>query len=223
MTDAFGRKDAYGRKTEGTSFDELLNPKKESRKNAYQKHFEDYVTRRVLKPDGKTVTERIYVGVYYRQAVSDGRWKSLKAMYLLLSVLTAVLFGLESLRDLPSNSMKPVAVFQLAGIVLILRLFFTVLVYITAPRRLTIGELKSSILPLKNAAFQTAAGLILLSASVLTALCFDQDLLELTGVLLYAAAAGAAYLLYRTESGIQVVTEENSQEALVNMESVTRV
>ena len=218
MADAFGRKevDQVEEAQEKKSIFQL-------RKNSYQRHFEDYIMRPVLHADGKTVNERIYIGDYYRHDISDSSWRRRKVIYILIYVVTAVLFALESARSLPSNETKYCAVLQLICIVALIRMLYILMLYITAPRRLTIGEYKESIRPLRKNALVMAAALVLLVPALVISLIISRDILEVSGMIIYAAAAACMYGMYYIEDRTVYKKEENPEARAVNQPGTRRI
>ena len=181
---------------------------------AYHRYFEGYTEYRVTDEKGKTRIRRVYTGTWYRLALPDNRRLMVRCIYVFLFLLLTGAIALASWAQGGAGRAVYTVIPEIVTLCLLARLFYVLFVcYLFAPRKMTVGDYRSSSPALKNAGLYLA---IAFAADALAALI--ERLLgggasfrsfPLT-VLAFCLGASMSLLLARIESGLPYETEENT-------------
>ena len=195
---------------------ETESESKEWRTRRYRRFYEGYTEVMVPKEGGGTRTDMVYTDPYYQADISEKSWRWLKALYWLLVLVSAGIWGAAALLNTGANRTLYVyipEIITLMGFLMMLR-------YLTersfAPHKLIIREYKDAV---KNIRIMC---LILMGSQTLTALMvlvhvvislfthsFERlDLLEIAGLL---SSALVIYVIYHKEKNIRYKTLPNPQ------------
>lgn len=137
----------------------------------YHDFFEGYAEARVPNQDGKgSHIERVYMGDYYRQNVSDGRRIALRLLYVGLYLLSAALFVYGMEQRVRSNLALFVAAPGLLSVLVYVLMLPILISYVTQPRDMTVWGYRSSSKRLKKLSL-VAAALVLTTAVTVIAYC----------------------------------------------------
>jgi hypothetical protein len=129
---------------------------------AYHRYFEGWRERMAEDGNGKARIVREYYGDWYE----CGRGGLGKLLYAVLFVAASVLFGCCAVNARAANT--PAMVFaQLLDIIALLYFGVSVALYITAKRRQTIGEWRSSSEGIRKSSLASAIALAVSSAAML--------------------------------------------------------
>jgi hypothetical protein len=132
-------KNSLWRRAEDYSKDETRDPLKHS--HSYHRHFQGYAEQRVANESGKGHhIERVYVEDYYRYAEDDKVWRLKKLLYVILVLAAAALILFADTRPAQVNLIRAVGLAQLLSLLPAVWLVYQLILHLTAPRRLTIGE-----------------------------------------------------------------------------------
>ncbi|MDO9085296.1 MAG: hypothetical protein Q7U53_03710 [Anaerolineaceae bacterium] len=112
--------------------------------DVYHHHFEDWSEFEEQKSNGKVRIRRVYTGVWYRQDLSDRRRIFLKLLFSTLFVFAAVLFIICSAQYVGSNQCWYVAITQAGAIAGLVWMGIGIFNHLTAKKRMTIAEYRSS-------------------------------------------------------------------------------
>lgn len=118
--------------------------KKKRHSSAYHRYFEGYAERECYDEKGKRHIERVYVGNYYRRAVSDGQHKALKAQYAVMYLLSLAVFLFAGTRDTQLNTARYVYIPVILSLVAMLCLLVTIVFNLIAPREMVIRAYRDS-------------------------------------------------------------------------------
>lgn len=133
---------------------DLAGKKHHSR--AYDRHFEGYEYHMELAADGKEHLVRTYTGCYYEADLSPRIHMVRKLIYLALYGVSAVLLILYGQCSHSSAEHRFLAVPEMLTLFALLWLGTKLIFYVTAPKKMTIGEYKGSCVALQSAAKATA-------------------------------------------------------------------
>lgn len=178
----------------------------------YHRHFEGYTEVRRIGPDGKCRIERVYTADYRVQALDGRRRAELRLAYVLLWAAGVGLFGYASTRYVGSNGAVYVNLAQavaVAGLAWVAGVLFN---YLTAPRKLTIHEYRSTSPSLCHASMTAATAL--LASGVLTLLHLllqfrTAGVGEALCAGLLALSAGCLFLVNRLEHRVPYSIQSN--------------
>lgn len=165
---------------------------------AYNEYFENWLEYQVTTPKGKKRIIRVYDGAWYTHRLNNTQRRLLKGAYVLLWLLSAVLFCLGAFQWVGSNSAGYVLVTEGISVVAWIALGYNVLLYLTSPVKMTVGQYKGSSIAVQRVSRMCAIGLCLAAlATLLHALIGlfggEAVLTEFLCALAFLAAAAAAY------------------------------
>lgn len=123
----------------------------------YERHFEGYEYHMELTDDGRERMIRTYTGAYYEAEQSPRMHTVRKLAYLVLYGISVTLLILYSQCSDHSAAVRFLAVPEMLTLFAVLWLGTKLVFYMTAPRRMTVGEYKGSCTGLKSAAKAAAA------------------------------------------------------------------
>lgn len=170
--------------------------------DAYHRYFRGYTEIRREKPNGRFSVERYYTQPWIIRAASgQGYWLT-RFMYASFVFLSWMLYVWGMCMDLPSNRAWFVAVPGLPAVILLVLLSIVTLLYICAPRKMTLWEHASSIGRLKTVSVLAGGCMGVTALAKLAFLAvfggsLVEELLSAGVVALAAAAAVALFLLER--------------------------
>lgn len=137
-----------------------------SHSGAYHRHFQGYAEQRVPRENGKgTRIERVYIADYYRYAETDAVWRGKKLLYAVLFLAAAGAVILAGSRPAAVNRIPAVGVAQILSFLPMIWLLYQLVLQVTAPRRMTVGERDSASGGFRKAAF--VSGLYLMAVTVM--------------------------------------------------------
>ena len=123
--------------------DEMRDPFSHS--SSYHKHFQGYAEQRVPKESGTgTRIERIYVADYYKYEETDAVWRLKKLAYVFLFAAAAAAGIAADSRPLAMNSIPAVGIAQILSFIPLIYLLYELILQVSAPRQMTIGERDST-------------------------------------------------------------------------------
>jgi hypothetical protein len=174
--------------------------------NAYHRFFEGYSEITVPKADGKGYRiQRIYIGNYYRQALTSGQRLLLRGLYVALFLGGAYLFVSSAILPLASNSTWYVVLPQVVSIPFLFWTLIAFFSYLPAGRDLTIAEYRSSSLALQKATLGAAISLSLAAFAMPAFLLLNssnEPLVELLCAVKYLAGGLLALGISRIEKKV---------------------
>lgn len=116
-----------------------------SHSSSYHKHFQGYAEQVVSKESGRgTRIERIYVADYYRYEETDMAWRLKKLAYIFLFVAAAATGIAADSRPLAMNSIPAIGIAQILSFIPLIYLLYELILQVSAPRQMTIGERDST-------------------------------------------------------------------------------
>lgn len=202
--------------------DETRDPFSHSR--SYHSHFQGYAEQRVPRENGRgTRIERIYVADYYQYEESEAVWRWKKLLYGGVFLLMAGSSVLADSRQTAVNHIPVVGVVQILSFVPIIYLLYRLILQVTAPRKMTIGEREAAADGLRTAAL--LCGCVLLAVAVLMPTekwivyhSLDGADLAVAGLKLLSAIS--AFALCRMEKGRRLTSVPNPAEAPANANEI---
>jgi hypothetical protein len=160
------RKSRYRQQLADYENDELRDPFTHS--TSYHKFFQGYAERRVPKANGKgTKIERIYVENYYRYAETDTAWRWKKLIYSLCYIMAATGVIAADTRTIAMNRIPAVGIIQILSYIPLTYLLYKLIIQVSAPRQMTIGERESASIGLQKAAVFGGIYLLLITIASL--------------------------------------------------------
>lgn len=117
---------------------------------SYHRHFEGYSEYEVVDEKGYTRIRRVYTGMYYTHPLEKRRRILLKAVFSVLWLVAVVLFVLGAMQSGAGNNRWYVSIWQVGDVVGLAWALFGLFNYLTVPRKMTIGDWRSSSQKLKH-------------------------------------------------------------------------
>lgn len=153
------RKDRFWRRVNDYGNDETRDPFSHS--NSYHQHFQGYAEQRVPKENGKGYRiERVYTADYYEYEETDAAWRWMKLGYVILFLLAAAVSVFADSRPMAVNRLRAVGILQILSFLPMIYLFYKLILQISAPRRMTVGERDSSAAGFRKAALVYGVSLL---------------------------------------------------------------
>ena len=145
------RLDRFWQRVNDYGNDETRDPFSHS--GSYHRHFQGYAEQLVPKENGRgSKVERIYVADYYKYEEIDAAWRWKKLSYSVLFVLTAAASALADSRPAAVNRIPAVGIAQILSYIPLIYLLYKLVLQVSAPRQMTIGERDSSAAGFRKAA-----------------------------------------------------------------------
>lgn len=164
---------------------------------AYHNFFEGYTETRVAKPNGKgTKILRVYTGTYYKQDMSDRRWKLNRILVLALYLCSTFLFLFSASMNISSNISWYITISETLSFLGLFWLLYILVNYITAPRRMTIGCYRLTSEPLKKFSRMTAIVLGISAILQLVYLLLNIHESPLSGILCIIGFIGSGVTIF---------------------------
>ena len=182
---------------------------------AYHRHFEGYRETEVTDARGRTRIRRDYVGEWYSQDLSRGRRIGLKIALTALWALTVAVFVFTAARATYANASWYVAVSEFGAVAGFLWTLVSLILYLTAPVKMTVGDYRSASKGVLRgsiciAGFSILTTLLTALHAVLGSETWAAELLCCAGFL---AAAALAVLMNRLEANVPYVRTPGTEEA----------
>lgn len=174
-----------------------------SHSRSYHRHFQGYAEQRTPGKNGnRTKIERIYVADYYRYAETDARWRLRKIMYVFLSALMFMCSVAADSQPAAINHLPAAGIVQVLSFIPIIYFLYRLILQVSAPRQMTIGQREASSDGFQNAALICTCVLLLAAVVMPTEKwivyrSLDGTDLGITGLKLLSMITAAA--LYFTE------------------------
>ncbi len=143
-------------------------------RRAYHRNFQGYTEVKRLRPDGRTVIERVYTGHWYEPMLSMERRVRLRILYVLLFLCGAGVFGWAATRRAVCNTVLYVGLFQALAVAMAIWCLYVLVFYIPATGKLTIGEYDTLHKPLIRSAMACAVCLWAAAAAAVVCLVLDR-------------------------------------------------
>ena len=157
------RFDRFWQRVNDYGNDETRDPFSHS--DSYHRHFQGYAEQLVPRENGRgSRIERIYAADYYKYEETDAVWRWKKLSYSVLFVLTAALSALADSRPAAVNRIPAVGIAQILSYISLIYLLYKLILQVSAPRQMTIGERDSSTAGFRKAALVYAAVVLAVAA-----------------------------------------------------------
>lgn len=150
------------------------NMAKQRFSRAYHRYFEDYAERQIIDPNGVPVTDRVYVGKYYKVKLPDPALKRQRVVICLLYLAAAAAFALGGTRAVVS-AVGYVAVLTMAALISLIWLAIPVFYRLTVPREMEIRSWRDSSQNLKRVSLGAAICLFICGLGMLSGALFLAD------------------------------------------------
>ena len=188
---------------------------------SYHRHFEGYRETEIIDSKGRTRIRRDYVGEWYSQDLSRGKRIALKITLAALWALTAAVFVFTASRATHANASWYVTVSEFGVVAGFLWTIVSLVLYLTAPAKMTIGDYRSASKGVLRGSL-CIAGFSLLTM-LLTALHAVLGSETWTGELLccvgFFAAMALAVFMNRLEANVPYIrtpsTEAPSEDSVI--------
>lgn len=159
------RMDRFWRRVNDYGNDETRDPFSHS--GSYHRHFQGFAEQRVPKENGKgSKIERVYVADYYKYEETDTAWRWKKPGYTALTVLTAAISLLADSHPAAINRIPAVGIGQLLSVIPLIYLFYKLILQVSAPRQMTIGERDSSAAGFRKASLIYAVTVLIIALAM---------------------------------------------------------
>ena len=176
----------------------------------YHRYFQGWSEYRVELPNGKSKIERIYTGVYHTAVQNPSQRIWSKTSYLMLWVISLLLFLWGAIGTAGSNSAVYVAIPQAAAILGLFWLLCSIASYCVSPKNMTLYEYRCVTNLLRAGKYAPIAMLAVAAASLLYYLIHMGTVIE-DGLWAGAAAcilgplisALASYMIYLMEQNVK--------------------
>lgn len=172
---------------------------------AYHRYFEDYAELQTLDENGRSTTQRVYVGKYYRVKLADSALRRQKLLFALFYLISAAAY-LWAAATVRISAAGPVAIFTAACLIALLWLAMPVFHRLTSPREMEVRAWRESADSLRRVSLGAAvclfvcAGATLSAALVLPAYDWRETL---PGVFLYLLSGGMSLGIALLEKGTE--------------------
>lgn len=177
------------------------SPAKKTFNRHYHKFFRGYTEVRNKNEKGRIVIERYYTKPWKVSALSTRNYWLLRALYVLLTVVSIVLYVTAMTQNIPGNRHWMVAIPGLPSVTILFLLAVMVVQYVTVPRKMTLWDYESSTKHIRRAALAAAiiqgvTALVLAGFALVTRQEVGQTLLC---ALLDLVAAGCSATIFFVE------------------------
>lgn len=132
------------------------SPVKKTFNRHYHKFFRGYTEVRNKNEKGRIVIERYYTKPWKVSALSTRNYWLLRALYVLLTVVSIVLYVTAMTQNIPGNRHWIVAIPGLPTVTILFLLAVMVVQYVTVPRKMTLWDYESSTKHIRRAALAAA-------------------------------------------------------------------
>jgi hypothetical protein len=155
--------------------------------------------------NGKKHIERVYVGSYYSQDVTKKRRIILKLTYVLLYLISVIIFVAVSVRPTESNLSDYVQFVSFLVLILTFFMFMFLVKYISSPIKMTIAEYKQGPVGLKIMSLMTPILMMVQGLAVLVFIFLSKDADiadEMINMIGYIIGSCLMYVIFYIESRI---------------------
>lgn len=183
-------------------------------RRAYHRYFEGYTEIKEIADKGKMTIRRVYTGYYYRQDISDRRWKLHRLIYLLYYVFSAAVLLWCGTVDVYCNVTWYASLAAMAGLFSMIWLAKPVLMFAFSKRELLAREYRS-ISSIKNIAI--ACGICYLLCACAFAVCLilnrtEQLAVPLLCIGLYLLSAIGMFRIYQMEKKVEYARRKSDAQ-----------
>jgi hypothetical protein len=171
----------------------------------YHRRYEGWMERSIEKGDGKKRIERVYVGEYYSQDLSDGQRLLFRFLYSALYIFSLSFFLFASIRFTGSNRTFAVQFICFLTLLAMVAMLVFLFAYVLSPKRLTVWEYYAGPLRVRIFSFIIA---LLIGGSAMAVLIYllaaDNANVqsELANIAVYGTAAVLMFIIHRMEKNI---------------------
>ena len=159
------RLDRFWQRVNDYGNDETRDPFSHS--GSYHRHFQGYAEQRIPKENGRgNRIERIYVADYYEYGETDTVWRWKKLGCIVLFVLMAAVSVFADSRPAAVNRIPAVGIAQILSYIPLIYLLYKLVLQVSAPRQMTIGERDSSAADFRKATMIYAAVVLAVAAAM---------------------------------------------------------
>jgi hypothetical protein len=139
-------------------------------RRAYHREFEGWSEVKRVGLSGKVEIQRVYTGKYFEPAIPMQKRIALRALYVLLLVLSGWLFGSCAFRPAVCNTVLYVGFAQALTVGALIWIIYVLIFYVPTIGKMTIGDYNTLHRPLLRSTM--AAGVCMGAAGVLSVLSF---------------------------------------------------
>ena len=195
ITDIYGVK---GKRKESLRLPE--SPSKRTYNRHYHNYFRGYTEVRNTNEKGRIVIERYYTKPWKVSGLSVRNYWLLRALYVLLTVVSIVLYVTAMCQDVPGNHHWIVAIPGMPTITILFLQCVMVIQYLTVPRKMTLWDHESSTRHIKRATLAAAiiqgvTALVLAGFALVTRQEIGHTLLCAFADLIAAGCSAAIYIV----------------------------
>lgn len=179
---------------------------------AYHRHFEGYIEEKYRDSQGRERIRRVYAAPYYRQDLTRAARIRLRFLYVLLTGGGIAAFIRGAISPLVSNMNWIVVLMECTSGLLIAWCVLSLILYLFAPRQMTVGEFRETGVRLKTAAKRCMNALWLLAAGmIIAAFLLDRENLirGIVSAFLFGISGCCFLLIFLKESAVVYLKSEN--------------
>lgn len=186
-----------------------------NRSGFYHSYWRGWSEVRIERPGKPYKIERVYTAPWIRQDLSTRDYVLVRILYGLLLVLSTVLFAFAMTRRVGSNYCWYVALFGFPATILLFVVFWMFVVYVKAPRKMTLYEHRSSSSYLKFFALLIS---IFFAATAIATVVYtilnpaDQPVQQLLNAGLDLIAAAGTFVVFWLEKKMKYVDIPNENK-----------
>ncbi|MCC8130842.1 MAG: hypothetical protein LIO72_03735 [Ruminococcus sp.] len=135
--------------------------------SAYHRNFQGYAEWRTPRKSGRGHSiQRLYVADYYKYSESDNIWRLKKFAYTLMFLMMATVSLASDSLPTATNQIPVIDILQMLSLITMIWVLYRLIMQVSSPRRMTIGEHESASEGLKRATF--ACSWLMLAVAVVT-------------------------------------------------------
>lgn len=185
--------------------------------NAYHRHFQGYAERLVPGKNGRgRRIERIYAADYFRYDETYAVWAGKKFAYIILFVLMAAVSLFADSRPVAMNKLPVIGAVQLLSLLPLIYMLYKLILQVSAPRLMTVGERDSSVWGFRKAAGIYGATALVVAGTMLIgkwSVSRSMGLSEWAVIGLKLFSGVLAFALYFMEKGRKLKKAPNESTA----------
>ncbi|HHU22851.1 MAG TPA: hypothetical protein GXZ52_05460 [Clostridiales bacterium] len=173
-----------------------------ARNRNYHNYFRGYTEIQRKDEKGRIRIERYYTKPWIVSGLSVRKYWLLRLLYVLLTVLSAALYIVPMVQDVPGTRHWVVALPGMPSIILLFLLAAACVQYVTVPKKMTLWDHASSTRRIKYVSLATGIAQALTAASLavlslMTGREVGHSLLYAAGVLISAVCSGSIFFVER--------------------------
>lgn len=178
------------------------SPAKKTFNRHYHKFFRGYTEVRNKNEKGRIVIERYYTKPWKVSALSARNYWLLRALYVLLTAASVVLYVSAMTQNVPGNRHWVVAIPGLPAVTILFLQIVMVIQYLTVPKKMTLWDHESSTKHIRRAALAAAiiqgvTALVLAGFALVTRQEIGRTLLCVLADLIAAGCSAAIFIVER--------------------------